>query len=118
MRLIEFPLFLCVLLGAHVPGLRAGDLPAAVRTFIENRCTDCHDADTKKGNLDLSAHNTDFANAESFARWVKIYDRVESGEGMVVVDLDLETVTEARRINPYERDRVDDGADRVVLTLG
>jgi len=45
-------------------------------------------------------------------------DRVESGEGMVVVDLDLETVTEARRINPYERDRVDDSADRVVLTLG
>ena len=40
------------------------------------------------------------------------------GEGMVVVDLDLETVTEARRINPYERDRVDDSADRVVLTLG
>jgi len=45
-------------------------------------------------------------------------DRVESGEGMVVVDLDLATVTEARRINPYERDRVDDSADRVVLTLG
>jgi predicted amidohydrolase len=45
-------------------------------------------------------------------------DRVESGEGMVVVDLDLETVTEARRINPYERDRVDDSAGRVVLTLG
>ena len=45
-------------------------------------------------------------------------DRVESGEGMVVVDLDLATVKEARRINPYERDRVDNGADRVVLTLG
>jgi predicted amidohydrolase len=43
-------------------------------------------------------------------------EQVESGEGMVVVDLDLEAVAEARRINPYERDRVDDGADRVVLT--
>jgi hypothetical protein len=35
---------------------------------------------------------------------------------MVVVDLDLQAIAEARRINPYERDRVDDGADRVVLT--
>ena len=29
---------------------------------------------------------------------------------MVVVDLDLEAIEEARRINPYERDRVDDSA--------
>lgn len=44
-------------------------------------------------------------------------DRVRSGEGMIVVDLDVEAVEEARRINPYERDRVVDSAPRIVHTV-
>jgi len=32
-------------------------------------------------------------------------DRVEAGEGLVVVDLDRAVIAEARRINPYEQDR-------------
>ncbi len=51
--------------------------PAA---FFENHCTECHDADTKKGNLDLTALKRDFADAENFARWVKVHDRIESGD--------------------------------------
>ncbi len=35
-------------------------------------------------------------------------DRVEAGEGMVVVDMDPAAIDEARRINPYDRDRVPD----------
>ncbi len=45
-------------------------------------------------------------------------ERVEGQEGMVVVDLDISDVDEARRLNPFERDRVVDEAGRVVLTLG
>ncbi len=48
--------------------------------FFESHCYDCHDADTHKGNLDLTALKPDFANPETFARWVKIHDRIESGE--------------------------------------
>jgi 5-aminopentanamidase len=44
-------------------------------------------------------------------------ERVESGEGMVVVDLDPAEIAEARRINPYDRDRVVDLGERAVLTL-
>ena len=29
------------------------ELPASARTFIKTQCADCHDADSKKGNLDL-----------------------------------------------------------------
>ncbi len=47
----------------------------------------------------------------------RVVDRVEEGEGMVVADLDPRTIDEARGINPYERDRVDDNAERLVLTL-
>ncbi len=50
------------------------------KAFLEKHCSECHAADVKKGNLDLSALKTDFANVDEFARWVKVYDRVASGE--------------------------------------
>ena len=49
-------------------------------SFFTKHCVECHDADTKKGNLDLTALRPDFADAENFARWVKLHDRVQSGE--------------------------------------
>ena len=52
------------------------DIPA----FLEQHCVKCHDADTQKGNLDLAALKPDYANPESFARWVKVHDRIASGE--------------------------------------
>ena len=50
------------------------------RAFFEKHCTDCHDAAEKKGGLDLTALKTNFADADNFARWVKVYDRVAAGE--------------------------------------
>ncbi len=48
--------------------------------FLDAHCTSCHDKDTKKGGLDLTALTFDPANAENFATWVKVHDRVASGE--------------------------------------
>src|SRR5687767_5850493 len=48
--------------------------------FLEKHCYDCHDADSHKGNLDLTALKPDFTDAETFARWVKVHDRIQSGE--------------------------------------
>ena len=36
--------------------------------FLKAHCTECHDKDTKKGNLDLTVLKSDFADAENFAR--------------------------------------------------
>ena len=58
------------------PGTASADVPA----FFAKHCTDCHDAAKKKGDLDLTALKPDFANAETFARWVKVHDRIVSGE--------------------------------------
>jgi hypothetical protein len=58
----------------------AAELPAAPRAFIDKHCAGCHDADTKKGGLDLQAMGADLAKPEIFARWMKVYDRVEAGE--------------------------------------
>ena len=54
--------------------------PESVRVMIENRCTDCHDAETKKGSLDLTGLAFDLQNPKAYARWVKVFDRVEAGE--------------------------------------
>ena len=56
--------------------VRAIDLP----TFFDQHCFDCHDGDKKKGNLDLTALQPSFSSPENFARWVKVHDRIESGE--------------------------------------
>ena len=48
--------------------------------FLESHCYDCHDADSHKGNLDLTALKQDFSDPEIFARWVKVHDRIENGE--------------------------------------
>ena len=50
------------------------------RPYLEKHCVECHDAETKKGNLDLTALGSDVSVPETFGRWVKVYDRVLAGE--------------------------------------
>jgi len=50
-------------------------LQADPQAFLQKHCMDCHDADTKKGNLDLGT-----IKPGDFDRWVKVYDRVRAGE--------------------------------------
>jgi hypothetical protein len=61
---------LCLSLGFHVHAEQARE----ASRLIDNHCMDCHDADTKKGNLDLESLSYNPENAENFAKWVKVYD--------------------------------------------
>jgi len=70
----------CVAMILAAAGAAPAELPPKVHAVFEQHCYDCHDAETKKGNLDLTALKTDFADAENFARWLKVHDRIESGE--------------------------------------
>jgi mono/diheme cytochrome c family protein len=72
-------LFLPVSLLAIVvlPALAAAGPPNA---FFGAHCVACHDADNKQGGLDLTALKFPPADAESFARWVKVHDRIAAGE--------------------------------------
>jgi hypothetical protein len=45
--------------------------------FLEAHCSACHDAATKKGDLDLTALKF---NEENAATWIKVHDRIASGE--------------------------------------
>jgi len=60
------------------PGGEAGTAP--MRTWLNQHCIECHDKDTKKGDLDLTALPTDYSDHVTFARWVKVHDRVRAGE--------------------------------------
>src|SRR5436305_980707 len=48
--------------------------------FFEQHCYDCHDAEAKKGGLDLTALAFQPDDAGNFARWVKVLDRLSAGE--------------------------------------
>jgi hypothetical protein len=48
--------------------------------FFSKHCSECHDSDTHKGNLDLTKLKLDFNTPEIFSVWVKIHDRITSGE--------------------------------------
>ena len=50
---------------------------AALHSFVEAHCVECHDSETKKGGLDLTALKLD---AASFDAWVQVHDRVQAGE--------------------------------------
>lgn len=52
----------------------------ALRPFLAEHCSACHNGQTKKGGLDLTALQADYADAATFALWVKVHDRVYNDE--------------------------------------
>lgn len=75
MRLFFVPLFLIVAtVGA------AEDFTGKLLPFFDEHCFECHDADTHKGGLDLDALSRDLADEAVMAKWVRLFDRVASGE--------------------------------------
>ena len=56
------------------------EAPTGLSDFLDAHCLACHNADDKNGNLDLSSLKSDFKSRDISSRWVKIHDRVNSGE--------------------------------------
>lgn len=67
-----------VLLVASVPAFAA--TPKALTTFLDQHCFECHDADVKKGGLDLTSLTFDLRDPQLFEKWVKVHDSVAEGE--------------------------------------
>jgi Protein of unknown function (DUF1587)/Planctomycete cytochrome C len=51
-----------------------------VKPFVERHCVECHDADSLKGGLDLTALPFELRDRQNFARWAKVEERVSTGE--------------------------------------
>lgn len=58
----------------------AAGLPKPARAFIDARCIDCHNADSKKGGLNFDALSTQLDDPAIEAKWTLVFDRVQRGE--------------------------------------
>jgi hypothetical protein len=70
----------CALVLACSPFLVSAANTEEISHFTEKYCVECHDADTKKGGLDLTSLKLQPASRTNFNEWVKIFDRVADGE--------------------------------------
>jgi len=50
------------------------------KAFLKTHCYDCHQGVEAEGGLDLSSLSENLADAKVTQRWVRIHDRVKSGE--------------------------------------
>jgi hypothetical protein len=71
-----FPLLFVPVLGLSA----AVETPKPLRGFLEEHCTKCHDSETKKSELDLSALPYDLESQDGFRGWQNVFDRVLEGE--------------------------------------
>ncbi|MHA3775407.1 DUF1592 domain-containing protein [Verrucomicrobiota bacterium sgz303538] len=84
------------LLFAGVPVFQA---VSATTEFLDEYCVECHDAETKKGGIDLTALEWNMTRRESFDSWVKVFDVLKKGE-----------------MPPKKRERPDTEATRAFLS--
>ena len=68
-----------LLLLLPAPPSRGGNLAVRARPFFDGHCVTCHDADTKKGGLNLTDLSGKPLDSKSFDLWVKVFDFVETG---------------------------------------
>ena len=77
---VSFPQGVClVLFTSALPAVGAA-VPKPLAAFLDQHCVECHDADVKKGGLDLTALPFDLADAGAFQKWRRVFERVHSGE--------------------------------------
>ena len=57
----------------------AAELGGKLEPMFEQHCYDCHDADAKKGGLDLTALKWQPDDIENLQQWTKVFDKVERG---------------------------------------
>lgn len=74
------PFLSSALLLASLPWASAAKGASPNGEFIEQHCADCHDAETKKGGLDLTSLAWDLGTRSNFDEWVKVVDLVSMGE--------------------------------------
>ena len=77
-------LSLCIL-SVILPDALQGEQPTAKlpekhRGFLRHHCFECHDAESREGQLDLENVSFDIGTLESAERWQKILGAINSGE--------------------------------------
>ena len=63
-----------------LPASAAASLPAATKSFLQQHCFECHDADVQKGKLRLDTLAADFASPATAETWGKVFSQLEKRE--------------------------------------
>jgi hypothetical protein len=71
---------LAVLALSSARPVRAADPVAPDKAFLGDHCTSCHNAEEKKGRLDLTSLAFDPKDPANLVVWVRVHDRVAAGE--------------------------------------
>ena len=73
-------LFSCTI--ALLPALLTAAAQPDSRTdqFLQKHCLDCHGETSAEGGLDLSQLHRNLSDPNNTAQWIRIFDRVQSGE--------------------------------------
>ena len=50
-----------------------------ITPFLEANCTDCHDAETQKGKVELHSIGDDFSNGDNVVMWERVLEQLEIG---------------------------------------
>ena len=56
------------------------ELPLQVENFLGTYCLDCHDAETRKGEVSLDLLEIDWTDPHSAKIWGRVFEVIESGE--------------------------------------
>lgn len=58
----------------------SANVPSNVGKFVEQHCLDCHSSESPEAGFDLESLVVRLDDAKSYAKWVKVFDRVDKGE--------------------------------------
>lgn len=71
----------CLLLVLLLPATAAhAEPPEAMTAFLNRNCSDCHGNGNSEGGFAFSELPAGFSEAADFSRWIRVFDRVASGE--------------------------------------
>jgi hypothetical protein len=62
------------------PAPSTGPFNTQVKALLDAHCVDCHGEDVQKAGLRLDTLPADFASAKTSAHWVKVLDKMATGE--------------------------------------
>jgi len=100
------PAIIVLGMGLFAPVSQGSDLPETLTTLFDNHCVECHDGAEAEGGLDLQSLDWNLEDPHVTGVWVKIHDRLASGEM---------PPKEASRLDEVERGAaVKDLASRIV----
>ena len=102
--LVALPIDAADLVAAETPAF------STARDFLTNHCLECHGSDDPEAGFRVDNLSSEFEDADSFARWLKLFHKIDSGE-MPPKDADRPPQADVERVSKWLRQTLVD-ADR------